>query len=170
MRVKVMKNNIKLPCGLDKSGKVVYINNAKNGVDCECHCPACKQPLVAKNNGLIREHHFAHLNSVECEHGYQSALHFMAKDCFLELEYLSFIKNGLTVKYKIDSVVLERKVSNIVPDILIICDGKPFIVEIFVTHAVNEEKKAKIKALKISAVEIDLSRFRNEIIEKEMLI
>lgn len=71
--------NIKLPCGINKTREVVYIDDAKNGIECECICPACKSPLVAKNGGQKREHHFAHLNIVECEHGYQSALHLYGK-------------------------------------------------------------------------------------------
>ena len=164
-----MTTNIKLPCGLNKDGKLVYIGEAKNGLACECVCPGCKQPLVAKNNGKKKEHHFAHLNVVECEHGYQSVLHYMAKECFLEMKYLTFRKNDQIVRYKIDSVELEKKVSDIIPDIIVTCDGKRFIVEIFVTHAVDDEKKAKIKEMKISAVEIDVSCFRHGEIDKEML-
>ena len=165
-----MIKQIKLPCGLDKSGKLIYINEAKNGLNCECFCPGCNSPLIAKNNGKKREAHFAHLNKVECEHGYQSAIHLMAKECFQEMEYLTFMKNILEpIKYKIDSVVLEKKVSDIIPDIVVTCDGKPFIVEIFVTHAVDDEKINKIRKLQISAIEINLSRFKNEMIDKEML-
>ena len=165
-----MPNQIKLPCGLNKDGKLIYIDESKNGLACECVCPGCKQPLVAKNNGKKNEHHFAHKSKdYDCEHGYQSALHYMAKDCFLELEYLTFLKNGVAVRYKIDSVVLEQKVDDIIPDILVTCDGKRFIVEIYVTHEVDDEKKQKIKDLQISAVEIDLSRFQHEMIDKEIL-
>ena len=165
-----MMKQIKLPCGLNKDGKLIYIDETKNGLACECVCPGCKQPLVAKNNGKKNEHHFAHKSKdFDCEHGYQSALHYMAKDCFLELEYLTFLKNGVAVRYKIDSVVLEQKVDDIIPDILVTCDGKRFIVEIYVTHAVDDEKKQKIKDLQISAVEIDLSRFHYEMIDKAIL-
>ncbi len=160
---------VKLPCGINKDGKVVYIDDAKNGLACECFCPGCKQALIARNDGTERKHHFAHSHNVECEHGYQSALHYMAKDLFLEMEHLTFVKDGKTEKYKIDSVELEYKLGNIIPDILITCDGKQFIVEIFVTHAVDDEKKEKIKSLKISAIEIDLSRLKNDLIDKEIL-
>ena len=108
-----MTKQVSLPCGLSKDGKLIYIDDAANGLKCECFCPACKQALVAKNGGRKREHHFAHLNVVECEHGYQSALHYMAKDLFQELQYLTFIKNGKPVQYKIDSVELECKVNEI---------------------------------------------------------
>ena len=160
---------VKLPCGINKDGKVLYIDDAKNGLACECFCPGCKQALIARNGGTERQHHFMHSHNVNCEHGYQSALHYMAKDLFLEMEYLTFVKDGKTIKYKIDYVELEYKIGNIIPDILITCDGKQFIVEIFVTHAVDDEKKEKIKSLKISAVEIDFSRFKNDLIDKEIL-
>ena len=65
--------------------------------------------------------------------------------------------------------MLEQKVDDIIPDILVTCDGKRFIVEIYVTHAVDDEKKQKIQDLQISAVEIDLSRFHHEMIDKEIL-
>lgn len=165
-----MKKQISLPCGINENGNLVYIDNAKNGLDCNCFCPACKQPLVAKNAGTKREHHFAHFSVVECEHAYQTALHYMAKDLFLEMQYLTFIKNNVPVQYKIDNVELECKVNEIIPDILVTCDGKRFIVEIFVTHAVDDIKKQKIRDLKFSAIEIDLSRFRNEkMIDKDLL-
>lgn len=165
-----MKKQIKLPCGLNSENKLIYIDEAKNGLSCECVCPGCKQPLVAKNNGKKNEHHFAHKSKdYDCEHGYQSALHYMAKDLFLEMQYLTFVKNGRPVQYKIDTVELERKVDEIIPDILVTCDGKQFIVEIYVTHVVDDEKKQKIKDLKISAIEIDLSRFHKEMIDKDTL-
>lgn len=165
-----MKKQISLPCGINENGNLVYIDDAKNGLDCNCFCPACKQPLVAKNAGTKREHHFAHFSVAECEHGYQTALHYMAKDLFLEMQYLTFIKNNVPVQYKIDNVELECKVNEIIPDIFVTCDGKRFIVEIFVTHAVDDIKKQKISDMKISAIEIDLSRFRNEkMIDKDLL-
>lgn len=164
-----MTKNIQLPCGLGKDGKLVYIEEAENGLNCGCVCPGCGQPLVAKNNGRKKEHHFAHFRTAECAHGYQSALHYMAKDVFLEMKEFTFVKSGTPVKYRIDDVVLEKAVDSVIPDILVTSDGKKFIVEIFVTHAVDEEKKEKIKSLKISALEIDLSRFRHVMLDKDAL-
>ena len=164
-----MTNKIKLPCGIDKDGNIVYIKDALKGQDCGCFCPGCKQPLVAKK-GDVREQHFAHKSKdFDCEHGFQSALHYMAKDIFMELEYLLFIKNGKQVQYKIDSVELECKINEIIPDIIVICDGKRFIVEIYVTHAVDEIKKQKIKDIRISAIEINLSKYPRDNLNKETL-
>ncbi len=164
-----MTYNIKLPCGIDKNGNIVKIEDAVKGLACGCFCPGCKQPLVAKK-GDNNAHHFAHKSqSFTCEHGYQSALHLLAKELFKEIEYLVFNKNGQIVKYKIDSVEVENRLDEIIPDLLITCDGKKFIVEIFVTHAVDEIKKQKIKYMRISAIEIDLSRFHKEMISSEEL-
>ena len=161
---------VKLPCAIDENGKTVYIQQAKNGLACKCFCPGCMQPVIAKNGGTKRKHHFAHQSTSKCEHGYQSALHYMAKDCFLEMKQLAFIKNGKPVRYKIDAVELEKRIDEIIPDIVVVCDGKKFIVEIYVTHAVDEKKKEKIKSLRLSAVEINLSQFRHQMLVKEMLI
>lgn len=164
-----MTNTIKLPCGINKDGNLVYIDEVRNGKNCECFCPGCKQPLVARNSGKIRKHHFAHLNAVECEHGFQSALHYIAKDLFLEMKEFTFVKNGEPVRYKIDDVILEKKVGDIIPDILIICDGKVFILEIYVTHKLDDDKKQIIKDYKISAIEIDLSKSPRESLDRETL-
>lgn len=164
-----MTKNIQLLCGLGKDGNIVYIEEAENGLNCGCICPGCGQPLVAKNNGEQKTHHFAHRSTAECAHGYQSALHYMAKDVFLEMKEFTFMKNGAPEKYRIDGIVLEKAVDSVIPDILVTCDGKKFIVEIFITHAVDNEKKEKIKNLKLSALEIDLSRFRHVMLDKETL-
>ncbi|MBR5966009.1 MAG: hypothetical protein IK015_07860 [Treponema sp.] len=164
-----MENKVKLPCGLNKDNKLVYIDEAKNGLACECFCPGCHQPLVARQ-GDKNAHCFAHKSKgFDCEHGYQSALHYMGKDVFLELQSFTFKKNGVPVKYKIDSVVLEKRLDEIIPDIIVNCDGRQFIVEIFVTHAVDDEKKRKIRNMKISSIEINLSRFHDQMIDKETL-
>lgn len=164
-----MTYNIKLPCGIDKNGNIVKIEDAIKGLACGCFCPVCKQPLIAKK-GEKNAFHFAHKSqSFTCEHGYQSALHLLAKELFNEIEFLIFIKDHKPVRYKIDSVEVENRLDDIIPDLLITCDGKKFIVEIFVTHAVDEIKKQKIKDMKISAIEIDLSRFHKEMISSEKL-
>ena len=41
-------------------GQLVNVDDVRTGNECGCFCPACKEPLMAKNQGLKRIHHFAH--------------------------------------------------------------------------------------------------------------
>ena len=69
-----------LTYALDAHGKMVYIEDVSNGLACKCRCPQCQEPLIAKNGGEIREHHFAHVSGNECEGAYETAFHLLAKE------------------------------------------------------------------------------------------
>ncbi|MGL5084735.1 MAG: hypothetical protein ACRC68_03310 [Clostridium sp.] len=56
-----------------------------------------------------------------------------------------------------DEIEEEVNLGNITPDLLVKINGEPVIIEIAVTHYVDEVKKAKIINKNISAFEIDLS-------------
>ena len=52
------------------TGELVHVDDAPNGKACGCVCPdpgcvcpdpGCEQPLIARNNGKKRIHHFAHI-------------------------------------------------------------------------------------------------------------
>lgn len=66
--------------------------------------------------------------------------------------------NSNAIYVPIDNVVLEKKLHNYIPDIVISSGKKRLIVEIAVTHFVGRKKIEKIKTSNISAIEIDLSR------------
>ena len=54
---------------VNKAGKNVYIDEVPNGKQCGCFCKECGGELVAKNNGKIKVHHFAHAtgnDSINC--------------------------------------------------------------------------------------------------------
>lgn len=61
-------------------GQLVNIDDVRTGNECGCFCPACKEPLMAKNQGLKKIHHFAHQSGTECEFAYESMLHLLAKE------------------------------------------------------------------------------------------
>lgn len=52
---------------------LIYIDDAANGLSCHCFCINCGGKLVAKQ-GEIREHHFAHSDSIECTGGYEVSI------------------------------------------------------------------------------------------------
>lgn len=163
-----------------KDGKLLYIDEAENGLDCGCVCPSCGKPLIARQ-GQKNAHHFAHRGTNECEYVKQTNIHCMAEEIFLEEKeiYLPpiIIDEGNTyspvfrgVKASIDSVELEKRISDFIPDIVLSINGVTLLVEIYVTHAVDEEKKVKvIRAENCFMVEIDLSEFVHEDMTKEQL-
>lgn len=65
---------------VDSNGILVNVDNVNTGNKCGCFCPACKEPLTAKNKGKKRIHHFAHQSGTECEFAYESMLHLLAKE------------------------------------------------------------------------------------------
>ena len=69
-----------LTYALNDSGKMVFVDDVPNGLACNCRCPQCHEPLVAKNGGEIKVHHFAHANGSECKGAYETALHIIAKE------------------------------------------------------------------------------------------
>ena len=160
---------LKLPFAL-KDGKLVEISQVERGLACCCFCPSCGSALVARK-GDHKIDHFAHHNSEECTGGLETTLHLAAKEIlsnnksillpavnaglglFDSYFYVEIEKERLIT---FESVSLEKRLDNIVPDILIVFEGKPIIIEIAVTHRVDEEKFKRIKKLKISAIEIDL--------------
>lgn len=99
-----------LTYAIANDGHFVYIDEVKTGQECCCICPACKEPLIAKNKGRVRVHHFAHQSGTECNLAYESMLHLLAKErvqnaflnmeCFwLDFEYRSYCPNEKQCKF-----------------------------------------------------------------------
>lgn len=71
----------------DKKGQAVCVSDVQRGLACECFCPACNSPLMAKK-GQKRIAHFAHIKGADCDHGYEEAVHLLAKEVFRETKML----------------------------------------------------------------------------------
>lgn len=95
---------------ISNDGRFVNVDEVQTGQDCNCICPACKEPVVAKNNGLVRVHHFAHQSGSECDLAYESMLHLLAKErvqyafqnaehFYLDFEYRSYCPNENQCKF-----------------------------------------------------------------------
>lgn len=69
-----------LKYALNYEGKLVHIDDVETGNNCGCICPACKEPLMAKNRGKIKIHHFAHQSGADCAAAYETILHLLAKE------------------------------------------------------------------------------------------
>lgn len=159
----------------------------ERGDNCNCFCPCCGAPLTARM-GQINQWHFAHASRTNCSNisAQQTALHMLAKEIIEEEKELLFpalIVDKKDVLPIIDeklrqypvrgfsweyfppktisclSIQLERHISDIVPDIIIEVGSEKYLLEIAVTHFVDEEKKKKIKKIGLPLFEIDLSNF-----------
>lgn len=170
--------------GLDQSkSKLVHISSSLNGNSCNLHCFVCESPLSAKQ-GKIQQHHFAHQSVDKSKRScYESNLHIVSKLLFgtggkfvysfqNEIEVVNkenFFDNFkikeptalsfLPIKMQIEKEVdLER----IRSDTLVTCVvddlfKEDIIIEIFVTHKVDDLKLEKIKRTGMTCIEIDMS-------------
>lgn len=168
-----MSEELKISLGLREDGSVVHISEldaaTHRGLACQCTCSECGDRLVAKL-GDKRQHHFAHDSARACTGGDESALHRFAKEVFQSevrfkvpeakvpkgKEFVT-ISPALYLPYK--EAVLEHGLSDIIPDITLMRDGKPpVLVEILVTHEVDRVKLAKLEIIGFPCIEIDLSK------------
>lgn len=189
--------DIQLEYGV-KNGKIINImdlSTESKGLQCECVCPGCGGPLIARK-GAKKKHHFAHYsqpcNLVAAQ---QTALHMLAKEIIEEEK--AFLFPGYSVsredvewkpadqpynyhqepelqyrepyRAKCESVTLERKVSDFVPDIIVSIRGKICLIEIAVTHFIDEEKQKKIEAVGLPMVEVDLSSLHRQSLSREII-
>lgn len=155
-----------------KDEKIVHISEVERGLQCGCRCPICNSLLVARKGEKVA-HHFAHYRQSDCEYNGESSLHFAAKKLlrgakkmyipavYVEFPYTPRQRELIyeSMEIDIDRVELEQHFGNIIPDIVVYSKGRPFFVEIYVTHSVDEKKLKKLKEAQISTIEIDLSKF-----------
>lgn len=164
-----------------RDNQIVHISEVDSGINCNCQCSACDEPLVARKGSKVM-HHFAHKSTVDCEYGYQTSLHLAAKDIISKNMIFAVPELYLTLKMcdnrrellesaavlTVYEVVLEKKIDTIIPDILLETNIGKIIVEIYVTHEIDTEKKKKIKRLNIPTIEIDLSKFDRDIFPADL--
>jgi hypothetical protein len=166
-----------VPFGL-LDGRMVAVDEVPSGLACGCRCPACTAPLVAKK-GEQRAHHFSHLpGNPPCRHGYETALHLMAKQVLAECSHLALpaldiVESNYDAQGTIhseegrvcdassidlDAVAVEREIQGIRPDAIGWVRGIPILIEIVVRNAISPAKRAQVRAANLACLEIDLSK------------
>ena len=156
---------------LNSNNKLVYIDDVENGLACNCICPCCKSKMEAKNGGDIKEHHFAHFESKECEGYRETLLHIWSKEIIKEkMEFtVPMYKSLLGQKIIFNSVEIEKKTEiGLQPDIIGFTDGGLELwIEIFVSHKCEESKISLIKENNINCIEVKIPK---DINTKEQLL
>lgn len=156
-----------LAFGQDADGRILHVSEVASGLACGCSCPACRAKLVA-HKGQIKIHHFAHYGVGECKSASETALHKFAKQVLDEERKLlipAIVAEQDRHRYEMhrpktlrfDGATLEHRLHDVVPDVILRKSDRDLLVEIAVTHFCDETKIARIKALNVSAIEIDLS-------------
>ena len=158
---------------------LVHISEVRRGLKCGCICPGCGEKMIARK-GEKKTHHFSH-QSTECAYGLETTLHMMAK-AILEQEKRVLLPKTVipfhryqgspviseAVMVEFDDVVLEKRLTDIIPDVLIKAREKTLFIEIRVSHKIDEEKQKKIKDAGISTLEIDLSKIDRMVSYEEL--
>ena len=163
------RHGAQLTWAVAASGEPAHICEVENGLKCACACPVCDGALVARQ-GKIKEHHFAHASGEECRHAAETALHLAAKDMLAKRKEIVLPEVAVNAsygfprivvapqrRYAIASAEVERKTGSIIPDVIVEVNGRQLLVEVTVTHGVDDAKLAKIRELGLSCLEIDLS-------------
>jgi hypothetical protein len=129
------------------------------------HCLDCGEVLTLRQP-VNKRRHFAHRPDSLCTG--ETALHLYAKELLAAARTLSLPALVLEEErvrqtvfaagiYDFDAVLREHKIGSFQPDALVRYQGFELAVEFLVHHAVDGEKRAKVRDRDISMVEIDLS-------------
>lgn len=173
-------STLKIPAG-EREGRLLRAEEVAPGLACGCHCPGCGARLVARNRGKHRRPHFAHHQAPESRACFETALHKLAKQVLLEARELllpAFAKPPVhdlaghaypleechaeprgwayhTARKEVRLAELDGRT----PDIVLYGPQpqRPLLVEVRVTHQVDDAKAQLVRERDMAMIEIDLS-------------
>jgi hypothetical protein len=175
---------LKVPFGL-KAGRMWAPKQVPPGKACGCVCAACQAPLAAKAaNSHRRRPHFAHLGASDCRTGYETALHLKAKQLIADRLVLRLPAwdgeegmpnppfafdiaggrlDGRWVDFPsrvttLSSASIEPFRGDYTPDVVGTDAEGELLIEIRVSHAVDDLKRRRIQSEGGQLIEIDLSK------------
>lgn len=158
----------------------IHINEARDGLDCNCVCLDCGRRLVAVKNfenkstaPYFRHHNPDNKNPCNFSNASrETALHLALKKQVYEEKRIAAPKVRITrecpyenYKYQdfsiysgkplsFDDVLIEKKMGSIIPDCIGIIGEYRVAIEIKVTHGVSVEKLEKIKRAGLDCLEV----------------
>lgn len=162
-------------------GQLVHVSGVERGLLCECLCPLCREPLVAKK-GEELSHHFSHTSVTSCSPNPESLTHRFAKELIARqlravlpaLEARAQYENhaGHVAEawgreplsmFEADSAEVEsQEFSDVAPDVLLRKGHQRLLFEVHFRHPVPEEKVERIELHHWPAVEVSLSDLPTE--------
>jgi len=70
-----------------RHGRLWGVDEVSSGLACDCVCPHCQTPLVAKK-GKRNRHHFAHHKKIDCLGSAETILHILGKQILSNASFL----------------------------------------------------------------------------------
>jgi len=142
-----------------KEGELVSIADVERGLKCNCTCSKCGKPLVAKK-GEVKDHHFAH--SVDSDCTGETLKHYFAKQEIAEKKYLNLPHPTKYVYSLTDfkTVELEKRIgdSQYIADVICTtANGKQLVIEIVVTHDLDNDKRNYLITNEVTTLKIDVN-------------
>lgn len=169
----------------ERDNKIIHIDEItpnENGLKCNCICPSCGEKLKANTLGMHNKKYFSHKGNSNCVNGLETAIHKFAKEIIEnekkikipKLTYEKYSREYEIVKEQLvyfDKIELEKYISefDFKPDIIISKNDTSLIIEVAVTHKVDEEKRNKIIESNISTIELYLDKDEIFQLSKEAL-
>ena len=168
--------------------QLVSADEVPRGAACNCICPGCRNPLLARQ-GTEREWHFAHIHSSDCADGYEKSVHALAKQRIqqqkrLLLPAIEAMAQGWDVygRHVVEkllvmearSVSLDECKSSlphgvVTPDLTGRRQDREILVEITVFHRLMPDKRARLVETGVPSFEIDLGVFQIQQATRERL-
>ena len=154
----------------DRIVHVSELETTERGLACNCTCPHCGDRLQARL-GDVRAHHFSHVSGRSCDGNRETALHALAKEILtshrrLKVPSARVYAAGDCMELfrpqylNYEAVLVEQTFDGFRPDVVLVRPGgkPPLLVEVAVTHFVEEEKLEQLEAAGHPCIEIDLRR------------
>ena len=140
-------------------------------------CLGCDEELILREPRRARNH-FAHRSDTRCSG--ETVLHRYAKELLERNRSFTFspliLRNaGLEElvfeggRFDLDAVSIEEDRTSFRPDAIVRVGNRSFAVEFKVSHAVSEEKQAKVAATDLPMIEVDLNSIRAGQIDADAL-
>lgn len=168
---------LKVPFGQRAGRLVAPTDDLPAGLECQCTCPGCGAKLILRQGR--KRPHFAHHNAPATDNCVSQAIHSAAIQVLLEAKRILIPYHGISVKkYAANGTRVERHLDlclermvrfdecraevtvshpqfgTVRPDVIGYRGGKQLFVEMWYTHQVDEEKKAKLAGIGVPAIEI----------------
>lgn len=160
-----------IPYALSTNGMPVGIHQVSRGLACNCYCPACGAPLIARR-GQRKAHHFSHYRQPECTGALESSLHIMAKAVLERSRKIVLPPTHIHSReepvqyaqlYQYGGVLTETGYQDLIPDLILESPGRQVLVEIAVHHASRAAKIWKLQQARLPAIEIDILSLHREL-------